>query len=113
MGLPPEEESFPIREKYYSLSVLKKLKLSHYTPRRRLGGEKAQLHSFSNSAVDGGKWSESRPVRALPQGKNTAGTYCTGGLVGPKAGLDIQATGNILSPLPELEPRSPGRRARS
>jgi hypothetical protein len=43
MGLPPEEESFPIREKYYSLSVLKKLKLSHYTPRRRLGGEEAQL----------------------------------------------------------------------
>jgi len=33
--------------------------------------------------------------------------------VGPRAGLDTEATGNILSPLPGIEPRSPGRPARS
>jgi hypothetical protein len=30
-----------------------------------------------------------------------------------KSGLDTQARGKILSPLPEIEPQSPGRPARS
>jgi hypothetical protein len=29
--------------------------------------------------------------------------------VGPRAGLDTEAKGKILSPLPGIEPRSPGR----
>jgi hypothetical protein len=33
--------------------------------------------------------------------------------VGPRADLDIEATGKILLPLPGIEPRSPGRPARS
>jgi hypothetical protein len=33
--------------------------------------------------------------------------------VGPKAGLDTEATGNILSTLPVIEPLSPGRPTRS
>jgi hypothetical protein len=33
--------------------------------------------------------------------------------VGPRAGLDTEATGRILSPLPGIEPRSPGGPARS
>jgi hypothetical protein len=33
--------------------------------------------------------------------------------VGPRAGLDTEATGKILSPLPEIELRSSGRPARS
>jgi hypothetical protein len=33
--------------------------------------------------------------------------------VGPKAGLDTEATGNILSPLPVIEPLSPGRPTRN
>jgi hypothetical protein len=33
--------------------------------------------------------------------------------VGPRAGLDTEARGQILSPLPRIEPRSPGRPARS
>jgi hypothetical protein len=37
-----------------------KLKLSHYTPRRRLGG---------TSVLDGGVWSASLPGRVLPPGK--------------------------------------------
>jgi hypothetical protein len=31
--------------------------------------------------------------------------------VGPRAGLDTEAAGKILSPLPGIEPRSPGRPA--
>jgi hypothetical protein len=37
------------------------------------------------------------------------GTHCTGGWVGPRAGLDTETTGKILSPLPGIEPRSRGR----
>jgi hypothetical protein len=33
--------------------------------------------------------------------------------VGPSAGLDTEARGKILSPLPSIEHRSPGRPARS
>jgi hypothetical protein len=40
-------------------------KLSHYTPRRRLG-EEYSSYSFSTSVLDGGEWSASRPGRALP-----------------------------------------------
>jgi hypothetical protein len=46
-------------------------------------------------------------------GERTPGTHFTGGWVGPRAGLDAEARGKILSPLPEIEPRSPGRPARS
>jgi hypothetical protein len=49
------------------------------------------------SALDGGEWSASRPGRALPRGKNP-GTHCTGGWVGPRAGLDTEARGKILCP---------------
>jgi hypothetical protein len=34
-------------------------------------------------------------------------------IVDPRAGLDAEPTGRILSPLPGIEPRSPGRPARS
>jgi hypothetical protein len=33
--------------------------------------------------------------------------------VGPRAGLDTEDRGKMLSPLPGIEPRSPGRPARS
>jgi hypothetical protein len=46
-------------------------------------------------------------------GESTPGTHCTGCWVGPRAGLDTEARGKILSPLPGIEPRSPGRPARS
>jgi hypothetical protein len=45
--------------------------------------------------------------------ERTPGTHCTGGWVGPRAGLDTEATGKILLPLPGIEPRSPGRPVRS
>jgi hypothetical protein len=39
--------------------------------------------------------------------ERTLGTHCTGGWVGPRAGLDTEATEKILSPLLGIEPRSP------
>jgi hypothetical protein len=44
--------------------------------------------------------------RFLPPGKGPPGTHWTGGWVGPRAGLDTEARGEILSPFPGMEPRS-------
>jgi hypothetical protein len=46
-----------------------KLKLSHYTPWRRLGERRYSSYSFSTSALDGGEWSASCCGRALTSGK--------------------------------------------
>jgi hypothetical protein len=71
--------------------------LSHYTSWRRLGGaEEYSSYSFLTSALDGGERSASRSSRALAPGKNP-GTHCTGGWVGPRACLDTEARGKILS----------------
>jgi hypothetical protein len=66
-----------------------------------LGGEEYSSYSFITWALDGFKWSASRPGRALPPGEMTPGTHCTGGWVGPRAGLDTEATGKILCPCRE------------
>jgi hypothetical protein len=52
---------------------------------------------------------QSHAPTALCPGKRTPGTHCTAGWVGPRAGLDTEVRGKILSPLPGIEPRSPGR----
>jgi hypothetical protein len=71
------------------------------------GERRFSSYSFSTSALDWGEWSASRPEERTP------GTHCTGGWVGPRAGLDTENRGKILSPLPGIEPRSPGRPAHS
>jgi hypothetical protein len=53
-------------------------------------------YSFTTSALDGGEWSASRTGRALPSGKGPPGTHWTEVWVGPRAGLDTEATGKIL-----------------
>jgi hypothetical protein len=45
--------------------ILIKVKLSRYTPWRRLGGEGYSSYSFTTSALDEGEWSASHPGRAL------------------------------------------------
>jgi hypothetical protein len=52
------------------------------------------------------------PAALYPRERNP-GTHCTGGWVGPRTGLDTETRGKILSPLPGIEPRSPGRPVRS
>jgi hypothetical protein len=81
-------------------------------PRRRLRESMYSSYSFSTSALDGGEWSTSRPGRALVQGKELPLSIVQ------EAGWDpepvwTEARGKILSPLPGIEPRSPGRPARS
>jgi hypothetical protein len=84
-----------------------KLNLSHYTPGRGLGESWYSSYSFSISALDGCEWSASRPEERTP------GIHCTGGWMGPRAGLNTEDRGKIILPLPGIEPRSPGRPARS
>jgi hypothetical protein len=38
---------------------------------------------------------------ALYPGERAPGTHCTGGWVGPRAGLDTEAKGNVLCPFRE------------
>jgi hypothetical protein len=84
-----------------------KVKQSLYTPWRRLGEEEYSSYSFTTSALDGGEWSASRPGRAFTPGERTPGTRCTGGWVGPRAGLDTEARGKILCPRRGSNPDSP------
>jgi hypothetical protein len=58
----------------------------------------------------GSRWRWVVSVTPRPRftpGERTPGTHCTGGWVGPRAGLDTEARGKILSSLPGIEPRSP------
>jgi hypothetical protein len=70
-----------------------KVKQSRYTPWRRLGERRYSSYSFTTSALDRGQWWALRPGRAF-----TPGTHCTGGWVGPRAGLDTEDRGKILFP---------------
>jgi hypothetical protein len=53
------------------------------------------------------------PGMCLDGEERVPGTHCTGRCVGRRAGLDTEARRRILSPLPGIKPRSPGRAARS
>jgi hypothetical protein len=74
------------------------------------GGRRYSSCSSLTWVLGGGVWSASRPGCALALGKGHPGTHWTRGWVGPKASLDPEARGNILS---LCEPRSPSRPARS
>jgi hypothetical protein len=63
-------------------------------------------YSFSNLALDWVSGQRHSPAALCP-GERTPGTYCTGGWVGPRAGLNTEAREKILSPIPGIEPRSP------
>jgi hypothetical protein len=57
------------------------------------GERKYSSYSFLTSALDRGERSASRFGRSLLPGKGPPGTHCTGGWVGPRAGLDTEARG--------------------
>jgi hypothetical protein len=57
---------------------------------------KYSSYSLSISALDGGELPTSCPIRILVPEKGPPGTHCIGGWVGPRAGLDIEATGNFF-----------------
>jgi hypothetical protein len=66
-------------------------------------------YSFTTSALDGSEWPASRFGRSLPPGKGPPVPIGQEAGWGPTAGLDAHARVQILSPLPEIESRSPGR----
>jgi hypothetical protein len=51
------------------------------------GGVDVSIHIFLTSALSGGEWSASHPVRFNP-GESAPGTHWIGGWVGPRTGLD-------------------------
>jgi hypothetical protein len=69
------------------------------------GGEEVQLLLIHDLGTRWGEWPGSLPSRP--------GTHCTGGWVGPRAGLDTEDRGKILSLLPGIEPLLPGGPAHS
>jgi hypothetical protein len=74
------------------------------------GGEDVKL-LLTTSALDGVS-GQRHDSAALYRGEGPPSTHRTGGWVGPRAGLDTEATGKILLLLLGIEPRSPGRPAR-
>jgi hypothetical protein len=96
-------EYSPVRSQRQCLVVKKK---SPATRHDGAWGEKRySSYSFLTSTLDGGEWSASRP-RFTP-GERTPGTHCTGGWVGPRAGLDTEDRGKILCLCRGLNPDRP------
>jgi hypothetical protein len=62
-----------------------------------------QLHVFLTSALDGGEWSGSCPSHFTLR-ERAPGTHWIGGLVGPRASLDVVMKRKILSPCWESNP---------
>jgi hypothetical protein len=85
-----------LRASWLSPFILLKLKLSHYTPRRRLGGEEVQLLLILDLGTRWGWVVSVTPRPRFNPRERTPSTNCTGGWVGPRAGLDAEATGKIL-----------------
>jgi hypothetical protein len=74
-------------------------------------GDIAPTHSRPRHLI---RWVVSvTPWPLFTPGERTPGTHWTGSWVGPRSGLDPKARRKILSPLPGIEPRSPGRPVRS
>ena len=51
------------------------------------------------AALEGGEWSAARPGRTSP--RERPGTHCTGGWVGPRAGLDGQKISSPRDSIPD------------
>jgi hypothetical protein len=100
------------KKRFHKYTTIAKLKLSHYTPRKPLGERMHSSYSFSTSALDGGEWSASRPAALCPRGKEPRYPLYRR-MDGPQSRSGHKAGGRILSPLPGIEPQSPGRPARS
>jgi hypothetical protein len=64
------------------------------------------LHVFLTSALDGGEWSDSRPVRFTSR-ERASGTHWIGGWVDPRVGLDAVVKRKIPSSHRESNPRTP------
>jgi hypothetical protein len=77
------------------------------------GGKRLySFYSFTTSSLYGVGGQRHALATLYHQGKDP-GSHCTGGWVGPRAGLKAEARGRTLLLLLGIEPRSPGRPVRS
>jgi hypothetical protein len=76
------------------------------TPWRRIGEWRCGSTQSLTSALDGGKWSASRPGRFTPR-ERAPDTHWIGVWVGPRAVLDTVVKRKIPSPRRESNPRTP------
>jgi hypothetical protein len=74
------------------MSTKLKLKLFHYTPRRRLGERRINSYSFSTSAIDGVSGQRHAPAALYPWGKESRYPLYRS-WVGPRSGLDTEVGG--------------------
>jgi hypothetical protein len=101
-----------LRTTLWNSSLGIKQKQSHNTPMEVQGERMYSSYSFTTSAQDGMSGQLLAPASLYPRGKDPPGNHWIGGWVGPGIGLDTDARGKILLPLPGVEPRSPGRPVR-
>jgi hypothetical protein len=73
---------------------------------------KNSSYSFTTSALDGGEWFALRPDRTLAAGKGPPVPIVQEAGWAPEPVWTQRLEGKVLSPLPGIEPRSPGRPAR-
>jgi hypothetical protein len=73
-----------------------KSKQSRCTPWWRLGGEEVYLLLILDLGTRWGWVVSVTPRPHFGPGVGTPGTHCTGGWVGPRAGLDTEATGKVV-----------------
>jgi hypothetical protein len=81
--------------RYSSHKVQTQLKLSHYISRRHLG-ERSIAPTHSRPRHWWGWVVSVTPRPHFSPRERTPGTHCTGGWVGPRAGLNTEATGKII-----------------
>jgi hypothetical protein len=77
------------------------------------GERKYSSYSFWTSALDGGEWLASSPDRALASGKGPPVPIVQEAGWAPEPVWTQRIEEKTLSPVPGIEPRSPGRPARS
>jgi hypothetical protein len=75
-------------------------------PWRRTGEWRCNSTHSLASALDGGKWSASRPCRFTPR-ERAPGTHWIGGWMGPRAVSNVVVKRKIPSPSRESDPRTP------
>jgi hypothetical protein len=76
-------------------------------------GGVAPIHSGPQHWMGGGWVVSVTPQPHFSPRERTPDTRCTGGWVGPRAGLDVEVRGKILLSLPAIKLRSLGSPARS
>jgi hypothetical protein len=95
-----------INQLLWFVKVKLSLCLTKHRAKRRIGQWRySSTHSFT-SALEGVKWSVSRPGRFIPR-ERAPGTHWVGGWVVPRAVLDAAVKRKIPSPRWESNPRTP------